>query len=33
MVTPDLLQIVQDLEPTILRHAATAEDNREMAPR
>ena len=32
MVTPDLLQIVQDLEPTILRHAATAEDNREMAP-
>jgi alkylation response protein AidB-like acyl-CoA dehydrogenase len=32
LTTPDLLQIVRDLEPIILRHAATAEVNRKMAP-
>ena len=32
MATVDALQIVRDLEPIILRHAATAEVNRKMAP-
>ena len=32
MATVDFLQIVRDLEPMILRHAATAEENRKMAP-
>ena len=32
MATVDYLQIVRDLEPMILRHAATAEVNRKMAP-
>jgi len=32
MATVDSLQIVRDLEPMILRHAATAEVNRKMAP-
>lgn len=32
MATIDLLHIVRDLEPMILRHAATAEGNRKMAP-
>ena len=32
MATVDFLPIVRDLEPLILRHAATAEVNRKMAP-
>ena len=32
MATVDFLQIARDLEPMILRHAATAEVNRKMAP-
>jgi alkylation response protein AidB-like acyl-CoA dehydrogenase len=32
MTTVDLLQVVKDLEPTVLRHAGTAEVNRRMAP-
>jgi alkylation response protein AidB-like acyl-CoA dehydrogenase len=32
MATVDFLHIVRDLEPLILRHAATAEVNRKMAP-
>jgi alkylation response protein AidB-like acyl-CoA dehydrogenase len=32
MATVDALQIVRDLEPMILRHAATAEVNRKMVP-
>lgn len=32
MATNDLLKVVQDLEPTIRRHALAAEENRKMAP-